>query len=109
MHLDAWAKAAPFAFTNSAETSFVLEANSIRLLRAFFRRSQVRTLKFAAALDFVTKFMEPVSLPATADNFCGPAPLRVGAAKKDPDPKVAPRWVQMGLERLAQQFSRHST
>ena len=93
VQLDAWAKGAPFAFTNSAKRSFVLEANSIHLLRAFFRHSRLRTLKLASALDFVTKFMhmEPISLEATPEKFCGPAALRVGAGKKNAPLSVTPR------------------
>ena len=61
----------------------MLEANSIRLLRGFFRQRHLRALKFAAALDFVTGMMLPSpTLPASDDydKFQGPALARPKAA-----------------------------
>ncbi len=46
MQLQAWATGAPYALSNAAEklSGPVVEANSIRLLRAFFQQELVRTL-----------------------------------------------------------------
>lgn len=91
MQLDAWAKAAPFAFTNSKKNTFVLEANSIRLLRSFFRQPHLRALKFAAALEFVTSMMLPNLILDATDNFQGPTSPRPKSASKGPPPDVAIR------------------
>ncbi|KAK9818539.1 hypothetical protein WJX74_001710 [Apatococcus lobatus] len=92
--LDAWAKGAPFAFTNSARRRYVLEANSIRLLRGFFRQPQIRAIKFAGALDFLTSMMQPICHTDASDNFQGPSSPRSGEANKGPPPVIAPRQIK---------------
>ena len=64
MQLQAWATGAPYALSNATEklSGPVVEANSIRLLRAFFQQELVRTLKFSRALDMLTSLLEPAGV-----------------------------------------------
>lgn len=67
MQMEAWANAPPYAFTCSKFTGHVLEANSIQLLRAFFR--QARAMVFALTLDMMASLLRPVDTSAAQADF----------------------------------------
>ncbi len=72
MQLEAWARSPPYAFACSGKVGHIIEANSIQLLRAFFR--QIRAVSFAHAFNLMASLMKkPLDTEKAQAAFEGPS------------------------------------